>query len=68
LKEFDDDQLMAMNPARGDHQQKGQQWWHRAHAVILPPTRRSYFWTARACYWKWHRRNAKDYDLHPPEV
>ena len=22
LKEFDDDQLMAMNPASGDHQQK----------------------------------------------
>ena len=37
LKEFDDDQLMAMNPTSGDHQQKRQQWWPRAHAAILPP-------------------------------
>jgi hypothetical protein len=47
LKEFDDDQLMAMNPPCGDHQQKRQQRWHRAHAVILPSPRRSYFWTPR---------------------
>jgi len=45
LKEFDDDQLMTMNPASGDHQQKRKQRWHRAHAVILPTPRRSYFWT-----------------------
>jgi hypothetical protein len=28
LQEFDDDQLMAMNPTGGDHQQKRQQRWH----------------------------------------
>jgi hypothetical protein len=41
LKEFDNDQLMAMNPASGDQQQKRQQRWHRTHAVILPPPLRS---------------------------
>src|SRR6185436_17988492 len=50
LQEFDNDQLMAMNPASGDHQQKGQQQRHRAHAVILPPPLRSQFWTPRGCY------------------
>lgn len=38
LKEFDDNQLMAMNPSCSDHQQKRQQRWRRAHAVILPPS------------------------------
>ena len=36
LQEFDDDQLMTMNPTCGDHQQKRQQRWHRADAFILP--------------------------------
>ena len=39
---IDDDQLMAMNPTCGDHQQKRQERWHRAHPVILPSRRRSY--------------------------
>ena len=47
LQEFDDDQLMTMNPASGDHQQKRQERWYRAHPVTLPSRRRSYFWTAR---------------------
>ena len=41
LKEFDNDQLMAMNPASGDHQQKRQQRWYRADAIILPAALRS---------------------------
>jgi hypothetical protein len=36
LEKFDDEQLMAMNPARHHHQQKRQQRRHRSHANILP--------------------------------
>ena len=35
LKEFDDDQLMAMNPTSRDHQQKREQRWHGTHATSL---------------------------------
>ena len=31
LEKFDDEQLMAMDPAGHHHQQKRQQRWHRAH-------------------------------------
>jgi hypothetical protein len=58
LKEFNDDQLMTMDPASGDHQQKRQQRRHRAHAVILS-RHRSYFWTAGL----WN--NCSDCELKP---
>lgn len=35
LKEFDDDQLVAMNPTSRDHQQKREQRWHGTHATSL---------------------------------
>ncbi len=35
LKEFDDDQLLAVNPARQDHQQKREGRWHGTHAISL---------------------------------
>jgi hypothetical protein len=38
LKEFDDDQLVAMNPTTQNHQQKRESWWHGAHATSLSHT------------------------------
>src|SRR5207245_11235669 len=35
LKEFDDDQLVAMNPTTQHHQQKRENWWHGTHAISL---------------------------------
>jgi len=35
LKEFDDDQLMAMNPTTRDRQQKREQRWHGTHIPSL---------------------------------
>ena len=47
LEEFDDEQLMPMDPARHHHQEKRQQRGHRTHANILLRPRRSNLWTAR---------------------
>ena len=35
LKEFDDDQLVAMNPTAQDHQQKREGRWHGTHVISL---------------------------------